>query len=560
MSYTSSGVNYILSTLIEKGIKHVFISPGSRNAPLTLGFSRLEGFNITIAPDERAAAYMALGCAQQTRKPAILLCTSGTAALNYAPAIAEANYMELPLIILTADRPEEWLNQADSQMIDQKGIFQNYIKGWYQFPKDDSHPDTSWHQARIINEAVNKTTMAPLGPVHINVPLREPLYNFKYEKLPSQQLSLSKNISSHSIEENILSSISETWQKANKILIAGGMHNGTSKLEKHLEELADSKAVVLLESLTNIHADSFIENPDNILFSLTEEEEKSFAPDLLITFGNHFISKKFKQLIRRHKPQQHWHLSFSEHNIDTFQCLTHQIKVMPEDFFSNLVSFASKTDNAYKALWNFRKKSCEKKANTYLHQVEYSDILVYQELLASLTDTESIHFGNSTAVRYAQLFPNKHNIKHFCNRGTSGIDGSASSYIGSCIAKQQKGYLILGDLSFLYDSNAYWASPIPKDLKIVVVNNSGGGIFRFIPGPSEQPEVAELFEAQHTYTCKHLAAHNKFEYFQCDNSTSLKSAISAFKDHNGSALLEIFTPGTENGAILRNYFASLKSS
>lgn len=559
MSY-SSGVNYILSTLIEKKIKHVFISPGSRNAPLTLGFSRLNAFNISIAPDERAAAYMALGCAQQTQQPAVLLCTSGTAALNYAPAIAEAYYMQIPLIVLTADRPEEWLDQYDSQMIDQKGIYSNFCKAWYQFPKDDNNADTSWHQARTINEAINKSLLLPCGPVHINVPFREPLYNFNYLKIPHNNLSLTESISPTSLSISEFDSLKTIWKESKQILIAGGMYNGNQRLSSSLKQLVNRNAVVLLESLSNLHSDSFIYTPDNILFSLTEEEESSFAPDLLITFGNHFISKRIKQLIRNNKPKHHWHISFSENNIDTFKCLTHQIKASPEEFFKMLSENSDSKDPSFQELWQYRKQTCYTKGVNFMQQVDFSDILVYKELLSQLDDADYIHFGNSTAIRYAQLFPNKFQINHYCNRGTSGIDGSASSYIGSLISSNKKGYLILGDLSFLYDSNAYWVNPLPKDIKIIVVNNSGGGIFRFIPGPSDQPEVADLFEAQHNYTCKHIASHNKFDYFRCTAQNELTAILSAFKTHSGSALLEIFTPGPDNGVILRNYFASLKSS
>ena len=560
MGHTSSGVNYILSTLIEKNIKHVFISPGSRNAPLTLGFARLNRFEITMAPDERAAAYMALGCAQQTQKPAVLLCTSGTAALNYAPAIAEAYHMEIPLVVLTADRPEEWLDQADSQMIDQKGIFSNFIKAWYQFPKDDTHPDTQWHQARIINEAINRSEMLPSGPVHINVPFREPLYNFEYKVLAKQDLSLTNNISNHNITDSNFNHLCEIWHQSEKILLAGGMLNNSNNLTAPLEKLTKAKAVVLLESLSNIHSDAFIYNPDNILFSLTDEQEKNFAPDLLITFGNHFISKRIKQLIRKNRPKNHWHISFSDTTIDTFQSLTYQINITPQRFFKLLSDKVDEANVPYQQLWYYRQKTCTYKSERFLQQVDYSDLFVYHQLLSELNHTCNIHFGNSTAIRYAQLFSNTQHINHFCNRGTSGIDGSASAYIGSLIATKQDGILVLGDLSFLYDSNAYWLNPLPDTIKIVVVNNSGGGIFRFIPGASEQPEVAELFEAQHQYTCQHIAAHNNFDYFQCNSKSQLKSAITAFKTHKGSALLEIFTPGSDSGAILRNYFASLKTS
>lgn len=555
MSEIHSGVNYIVNTLIAKKITHIFISPGSRNAPLSLAFARSKKFNLHISPDERAAAYMALGMAQQLQQPVVIVCTSGTAALNYTPAIAEAFHMEIPLIILTADRPEEWLHQIDSQMIDQKAIFKNFCIKWYQFPKDDNHNDTCWHQKRIINEAIELSSKNKKGPVHINVPLREPLYNNTYKQINESDLTLTEL---SEVSATNFNNFAERLRTFDNILVAGGMLAEKDNAAKHLEKLTDTNsAVVLLESLSNIHSEKFIYNPDNILFSIQENEEASFSPDLLITFGNHFISKQFKQLIRKQKPKEHWHISRSEECIDTFQCLTHQINSAPADFFEALIP-SQKDSNSYIELWKNRATETIKLAKAFISNAEYSDLTVYQHLIKHITNTKRIHFGNSTAVRYAQLFLNPNQIDHFCNRGTSGIDGSASTYVGAQLLTNDSGYLILGDLSFLYDSNAYWVEPKPRHMKIVVVNNSGGGIFRFIPGSSDQPEVETLFEAKHNYTAKHLAAHYQLNYYQASNMADLDEQLKQFIADTNSALIEIFTPNETNGAILRNYFSSLK--
>ncbi len=555
-----SVVQLLVQQCIKMGIKEVVISPGSRNAPLIISFSAVESIKCYTIVDERSAGFFALGLAQQLNRPIALVCTSGTAVLNYAPAIAEAFYQELPLVVITADRPKEWLGQADGQTINQTNVFGNFIKYSTDLPVKLAHDDDAWYANRCISEALNKSMLPVPGPVHINVPLREPLYGrTASEHRPIKvirEMSPAKSLMPEQIKE-----LADKWNKAESVMVIAGVNppdEALSQVLRHIGKL--SNTVVLTETTTNQQSEDFITCIDRHMFSIDEDEAALFKPTLLISFGGQIVSKKIKAFLRQNQPKEHWHISPADKIIDTFQRLTLTIKMKPSNFFTQIASNLKVETGRFKDVWQRRSLQNQELHHQYVNDVVWSDLKALNYVFTNLPQESILHLANSTPVRYAQLFQDEIKVSTYANRGTSGIDGTVSTAVGAASVSEKQTVLVTGDLSFMYDSNGLWNSYLKKDFKIIIMNNGGGGIFRFLPGPSDSPELEQFFEVKQSYTAEHQAKTFGLGYFKATKLDELQEVYTSFiEDYSQPAILEIFTPGEVNGKILRNYFKNFIS-
>lgn len=559
-------VNFI-NILAKKGVKNAIISPGSRNAPLTIALVRHPEIETKSISDERSAAFIALGMAQNLKEPVAICCTSGSAAYNYAPAVAEAFFQEIPLIILTADRPKEWIHQNDGQTIYQTDIFGKHVKKSFEIGADYSHPDSIWQIERTINDAVNLAKIEPCGPVHINIPLREPFYPLENEEI---DFGINSRIIELIPNERNLSK--ETWhqllhqfQEFDNILIAGGQADKDHELASILQKLQDEFQVVCIgDSISNMGFEAIAKHD---LFLKVEAE--NLKPDLLITYGKSFISKGLKTFLRKNKAIEHWHLQINDHLIDTFQSLTKIIPIKPIDFFTKLyedLDFEQfrngeiERDETFKNDWFAQ----ERKANIYLerffideiHQQEFNEFFAIKYLMDRLPANCQLHLANSMSVRYANYIgvsPDK-NIEIFANRGTSGIDGCVSTAVGAALSTDKLVFLLVGDVAFFYDRNGLWNRYLPNNLRIILLNNHGGGIFRMIDGPSKQPELNDYFETLQTMNAQNTAIDAEMEYFKVLNINDLEKYSLEILDKNGkSKLLEIETDAITNTEIFKRF-------
>jgi 2-succinyl-5-enolpyruvyl-6-hydroxy-3-cyclohexene-1-carboxylate synthase len=545
----------ILALLIQKacrtyGINNIVISPGSRNAPLIIEFTNKTFFNTYSIVDERSAAFFALGIAQQIHKPTVLICTSGSALLNYYPAVAEAFYSHIPLIVVSADRPKEKIDIADGQTIRQENVFANHSLYNANLIDDDSHSTDNGH---LIEKALF-TAINNKGPVHINMPFEEPLYNLFQAtgiKLPNF-----KYLKAEMSEEGSLDLL-RIWTKATSKMILVGVHQPDAELNDVLGLLAqDPSLIVLTESTSNMHHDDFISTIDNLIFSLDDVQLEAFKPDLLLTFGGMVVSKRIKKFLRKHSPQKHFHISKNTAP-DTYFCLTGQIKSQPLNILKELLSHKITVQSNYKNIWERRKEKVEEAHLAFIREAAYSDLSVYASLIKNLPQKGLLQLANSSVIRYAQLFKLPTGLKVFCNRGTSGIDGSTSTAIGAAVASTEQTTFITGDLSFFYDSNALWNNYIPSDFRIILINNGGGGIFRILPGP-QTTKALDYFEASHRLTAKHLCDMYQLDYTIVSDTDGLEKSLNTFFDNsNQPKLLEIKTPRTLNDKVLKDYFKIL---
>jgi 2-succinyl-5-enolpyruvyl-6-hydroxy-3-cyclohexene-1-carboxylate synthase len=542
----------IIEICHAKGIQHIVISPGSRNAPLTIGFTENPHFTCYSIADERCAAFFAMGIAQQTNKPVVVVCTSGSAVLNFYPAVAEAFYSQIPLVIISADRPKDKVDIGDGQTIRQENVLANHTHFNANLTEEASEENDY-----KINEAFNKA-FSKLGPTHINAPFEEPLYETITVSSVDTMISTLGKVYRHIPLEDIIAS-TNIWNTSTKKLILVGSFEPNKIDERVLQHLSnDSSVIVMTETTSNLHHPSFLNTIDSIISPFDEEEIRAFQPELLVTFGGMIVSKRIKTLLRDFPPDNHWHIDRLR-AYNTFGCLTFHFEANPNDFFNQFLPYTKYIESSYKAFGLELKEYRKQKHDTYIATIPFCDFKAFENIVKLMPKQLHLQVGNSSSIRYLQLFSMPETVPVYCNRGTSGIDGSTSTAIGAAVATEQETLFITGDVSFFYDSNALWNNYIPKNFKIIILNNGGGGIFRILPGHQENELFHTYFETAHCLTAEQLAKMYRFQYRQASNEESLKSVLPLFfAEQEQPQILEIFTPTYENDGILKQYFKELR--
>ncbi|GHT43460.1 2-succinyl-5-enolpyruvyl-6-hydroxy-3-cyclohexene-1-carboxylate synthase [Bacteroidia bacterium] len=560
----------LVALLKAHNVCHIVISPGARNWPITQSLASDSFFKCYSVVDERNAGFFALGvCLNNKYDTVALCCTSGSAFLNYGPAIAEASQQQVGFVVITADRPEQWVGQLENQSIQQMGLFSPYIKKSVNLP--ELRPDEDdWYCNRLINEALLEVNYGMPGPVHINVQIAEPLFEFTVEHLPEVRVinRLSKR-DKHRIDLEIeYERYADMFGNYDKVMLLMGQGDYfTLDIWPYnlFEELCNSGCVVLGEYLaTGISAPNIIRNFDTILYALPEEEWESYAPDLLITVKGHIVSKRLKRFLRLNKPKAHWHISTRGEIVDTYQCLTdviegHPTYVLP--IFLNLNIAKSGGYQPYERNW--RKLS----AKVVPPKPGYSDLMAVGELMKALPEASRIHLGNSSSVRLALLFPiSIHYPRVYANRGTSGIEGCLSTAAGYAASEEKDeliidmNFVITGDLAFFHNMNAIWNYPVEQyGFRILLNNNGGGEIFHTLPGFENTEITKKYITAKHKTSAKDWATENGFLYFGVSNEDDLKKYMPAFADREVKSpiLMEVFTDMFRNLYELETYYQSV---
>ncbi len=558
----------------SKGVKNIVISPGSRNAPLTISFTKNPFFKCFSIVDERCAAFFAMGMAQHLQEPVAVLCSSGSAMLNFYPAVAEAFYSDIPLIVVSADRPSYRIDIGDGQTIRQENVLEKHIGYSANLKQDVSHAtqtiskygksllknsqeEVQQHNEKEIVKAL-AVAFDDKYPVHINIPFEEPLYGRVEE--PSVQIQNLEALAnpSNPMDDN-WDNLAAIWNTSSRKMVLVGVNHPNAIDEGVLELLAnDPNTVLFTETTSNLHHPNFFESIDSIIAPIEksknrEELFQKLQPELLVTFGGLIVSKKIKAFLREYRPKQHWHIDTKKAN-DTFYCLTKHIKADPNQFFEKMGANGS-GDSDFKAFWEHKKDNYEKKRKDYLKEIPFSDFIAFDRILKNIPKGYQVHLANSSTVRYAQLFTLDESLQVFCNRGTSGIDGTTSTAVGSSIYSKEPTVLLTGDLSFFYDSNALWNKYMRPDFRIVLINNSGGGIFRILPGKEDTEEFETFFETSHDLSAEHLAEMYGFEHIHAKNEAELDEALQKlYAKSDRPKILEVATPRVLNNKILLGYF------
>jgi len=546
----------------QHGMQNIIICPGSRNAPLILSFIDYNKINIYSIVDERSACYVALGMSLHSNKPTGIICTSGTAVLNLAPAIAEAYYQHKPLIVFTADRPAELIDQGDGQSIRQRNVFQNFIKHSFEIPVETDNEIDVWHCNRIISQAIDTAITFPIGPVHVNIPLREPLYDKNSYNYDTNTKTINTINVWPKLTEESEKYVIEKWNRSSKKIIVVGSHEKNENLNYLLNTLIDNHpdTLIFAENISNFYNKKFIYSPERFFSTLNESERQNLCPDLLITIGNAVVSKRLKQYLRTYSNIEHWIVDRNNPYMDTFQSLRLNIPVDPIHFFNLILKECqSNRVSQYQKEFTEKDKNIFQKHNEFFENIDFSDFFAIKTILEKLPSGSLLHLSNSTPVRHSQLFPTREDIEYYSNRGVSGIDGCVSTAAGSSIMVNEQVFLIAGDLAFLYDSNGLWNKYIKDNFKIIVINNNGGNIFRLIDSSSLNKKYLQYFETPYSASIGKVSEAFGFDYFFANNKSSLEIIIDKLINNKNKSVLEIKTDPIINEKIFKEYYKFLKS-
>ena len=567
MNTSKKGIRLIAEICKRKGIRKVVFSPGSRSAPLVMAFSQIPDIECLVIPDERVAGYFALGMAQQLAETVAVVCTSGTAVLNLAPAVCEAFFQNIPLLVLTADRPEGAANNGENQAIMQDSIFGNHTLSKYSIDGEGESKRELDELITTISDAIDDTNRGYIGPVHVNIHIDEPLYETTDEKLPADiGARESKPMGKEFIPLKDLQRIKNEFSYYKKKMLLVGMREYDEEFIELLEVLNKREDLIVVhENLSNLPLKDAVWNTDACLELISDRNGKQYIPDVVITLGRQIISKKIKKFLNG-MPKLHWDVppgSSWGRGWAMFGDMFDPIEPVNEMQFLNAITETEEAeDTNYKKLWLDLSNRAATLSDQYFAQVEFSDLIVFEVLQRNVPFNTNVQYGNSTPVRYANFFKPNNSLTVNANRGTSGIDGCLSTAAGAAYVNDKPTVCVIGDVSFFYDSNALWNNYLSPNLKIIVINNSGGNIFRLIDGPNKVNDFEKFFETKHHLDAKNLATMYGLPYYFCDQEKGFENVVKNFLDEKSfkASILEIKTNGEVSADVYKKYFQFLKKN
>lgn len=533
-------VNILLELIRQYGVECVVCSPGSRNAALIDVADKKRELKKLIVVDERTAAFVALGISLVSKSPVAVICTSGSALLNYAPAVAEAYYQGIPLIVISADRPMEWIDQDDSQTIRQSGALSLITKASYDLNGDENaNSDYIWYANRVINEGMIKALERKSGPVHFNVHLDGKVPESKDVSAQVQHPSIQNQLFRKVVvlrpaqrldNQQMRQLAREGFDK--KIMVVAGFMQPDHRLQKAMALLGTLPNVcIMAETVSNLHLSPTCYKVDTVLFPMSGRYEEELRPDIVISLGGALISRKLKEFLRETNAL-HWSLSYAENLIDSFKTLTTKIEASPSTFIQTLSKLMSRMQMvaglqnipSYRDKWNKQRSVSEKKVDLF----PWSDLKALDLVLNSLPEETNLFLSNGTSVRYGQILSYPLTHATYSNRGVSGIEGSTSTAIGGSLVYDKLTCLITGDMSFSYDIGAFGTNLANNKMRIIVLDNGGGDIFRFIKATSN-------LEIREKYLCvnrknpiEEIALAYGWAYYYASDEATLKSELEEF--------------------------------
>ena len=560
MYSNKENVNILTSLLLEYGVSDAVVCPGSRNAPIVHNLSVCEAIRCRPVTDERSAAFYALGLAIATRRPTVVCVTSGSALLNVMPAVAEAAYQHVPLVVISADRPQQWIDQLDGQTIPQSDALGRFVRKAVQLP-EPHNDEERWLCRRLVNEAMHLATCRQGAPVHINVPISEPLFEFDTEQLP--QLSRFNYIKRAVIKDASMDMPDAFHEAKRPMIVIGQLAHGTVSHETI--RLLSEKYVVMSEPLSNpsymtIHFDEAIRYivSDNSSINDDEDDKTAYYPDYVIYVGDTLVSKPARRFLRNAKAPSCLITPDAADIHDPLMTLTDIVECDTDSINALLASLCDAPDTDERCRFHDRWQSfldaCAAHADAYAPEYsQMATVKYFEEQLADLDIDICVHYANSSAVRLACIYA-QHYV--WCNRGVNGIEGSLSTAAGFSLATHDMTVCVIGDLSFFYDQNALWNSNLRGNLRIILLNNRGGGIFRQLPGLSDSPAADDLVMASHENTAQGICTQNDIGYLSAKNMDEMQIGIVTLltRESERPMLLEVFTDSNDDVKALEKYF------
>ena len=523
MYSNKENVNILTALLVAHGVKHAVVCPGSRNAPIVHNLNECPHIACYPVTDERSAGFFALGIAQTTDQPVVVCVTSGTALLNVAPAVAEACYQHQSLIVVSADRPAEWIDQLDGQTLRQPGAIDAWVKCSVSLPEDKG-----WYCNRLVNEALIEATSDQHPCVHINVPISEPLFQFSVAELPSQRII--QRFTPAADYDCLPQPLIDDFLAASRPLIIFGQ---LSPRRFHYEGLDNlfSHVLVLHEALSPLTSVSHFES---VLADLSAQPStlSQLLPDFILYVGDALVSKRLKHFLRQAADARCWRISLTGQVEDTFQNLSGIIVGDAEFVLQSLNNKLFKHTNtpsasraAYRRQWlHLLQQAKDQMLQDPLPYSETAAVALFEQQLEAADQPFEVHYANSTAVRLANVYAQGHPV--WCNRGVNGIEGSLSTAAGfSAATPHSLIFCVIGDLSFFYDQNALWNSNLGGNLRILLLNNAHGAIFDQLPGLSQSPVSDTFVAGRHQSTAEGICRQNDVYYQQATTLSELQQGL-----------------------------------
>ena len=510
MYSNKENVNILTALLVAHGIRHAVVCPGSRNAPIVHNLDACPDITCYPVTDERSAGFYALGMMQALGCPVVVCVTSGTALLNLAPAVAEAYYQHRPLIVVSADRPAAWIDQLDGQTLPQPDALGRFVRKAVTLP-EPADSEQRWYCNRLVNEAL----LMKRGPVHINVPISEPLFHFTVPALPAERMI---ELSEADVSQITLSYVGRRFIQAKRPMLICGQ-----PLNANLDE-----AVLLVE------------------------DDESYVPDFVLYIGGSIVSKRVKHFLR--KAKETWAVNRTGEVNDTFMNLTHVIQG-DEAVIADYVNFLIEDQpHPFIQKWDELLRRVRRHAAAY--EPAYSQMAAVR-YFEQHCEADHVHYANSSAIRLANIYAHR---PVCCNRGVNGIEGSLSTAAGFSVVTDEHVFCVIGDLSFFYDQNALWNQNLRGNLRILLLNNGRGGIFNMLSGLSQSQAYDRMVAAEHTATAEGICQQNDIYYQRATNFDEMKTGIDLLLSENFSRpmLLEVFTNADEDKAAYQQYYASLQ--
>lgn len=538
--------------LCQYGVRDVVTCPGSRNAPLVTAVCALPSLLTTTVCDERSAAFVALGMAVQTGRPTAVICTSGTALLNMAPAVAEAYYRHVPLIVLSADRPTDMIDNGHAQTVRQPGALSNIVLATVDI---DTGDDASYCD-RLANQAMTIATVGTIGPVHINVHICDPSDNVV---APEHDMPRKINVVTAPplLSTATARELARMLMPPKRVMMLCGAMPPNAKLNRAMSRLSNIPNVaVVAEPLSNLHGDTIIYNGDAVLAAAKGTE---LLPDVVVTMGAPLVSTRFTPWLS-HANAEHWAVTPTTTLCDTYGRLTRQIQLPPSTFMGQLASamqpFRQSASN-YNRMWREASAMTTAHTDKYILTAPWTDLTAVYRAIQQTPPEYNLQVSNGMAVRLLAL-AHTHKLHRIdCNRGVSGIDGCTSTAIGAAMATDTPTLLIIGDMSAQYDIGALAIDGIPDTFRIMVLSNNGGNIFRIISATRNADHREQCFAANVNLPLQQLAQGFGFEYYHADRYDSFDIVFKQFisTDH-GKAILNIVVDGQTSANAYMKIFSN----
>ena len=553
MYSNKENVNILTALLIAHGVKHAVVCPGSRNSPIVHNLNECPDIACYPATDERSAGFYALGIALCEAEPVAVCVTSGTALLNLAPAVAEAYYQHVPLVVISADRPSQWIDQLDGQTLPQLDALGRFVKKAVTLPEPHDE-ETRWYCNRLVNEALLEIRHHGNGPVHINVPISEPLFEYTTPKFPEERSICLLNPRCY---KSLLSvECAGQFFTSKKPMVIIGQMSTEGLIPQELYSISLC-AVVLNESLSVGNGG---EHFDEVLYAVGDNPD--YQPDFVLYLGDTMVSKRVKQWMRNLKDASIWAVSEDGSIHDTSMQLYGVIEGHPADVIEDLVEAAGikaiQSTEAFKTRWEKALKKADKHAEQY--QPDFSEMAAVKYFEAQIGTAEDsyVHYGNSSAIRLANIYAS-HYV--YCNRGVNGIEGSLSTSAGFSVVKDEdeKVFCVIGDLSFFYDQNALWNQNQRGNFRILLINNGKGGIFNMLKGLEQSPARDKFVAAEHHTSAEGICKQNDVVYLKAMNMAEMQQGVDTLlnMESNRPVLLEVFTDAAEDERVFKDYYHSL---